>query len=147
MASSSQQQQQDANRMDRGTFVSSESFESLTCGASTSLIERLRQATSADASVSDLKELGRSVQTAAMEKLGGNCGGGVEVAFGGAMGRSFFATADGSTITADVVLFYTLVSIWAAFRCVFPVSIQLPRKYQLLRMCTQLVEAAEGGVR
>ncbi|CAN0120241.1 unnamed protein product [Ectocarpus sp. 4 AP-2014] len=101
--------QQQVQRMDRGSFVSSESFESLTCGAPPVVIERLRQATGADAGPDALKELGESIKKAAVEKLGGSGDkGGVEVAFGGAMGRSFYATADGSTTTADVVLFYTL---------------------------------------
>lgn len=94
--------------MQRGSFVSSEGFESLTCGAALGLIGRLR--TAADAGQEALKELAEEVQSAAISKLGGNQGGGVEVAFGRAMGRSFFATADGSTTTADVVLFFTLVS-------------------------------------
>lgn len=104
-------QQQHVQRMDRGTFISSESFESLTCGAPGVVIERLRQATgSGDAGPDALKELGESIKKAAVDKLGGSGDkGGVEVAFGGAMGRSFYATADGSTTTADVVLFYTLV--------------------------------------
>lgn len=94
--------------LDRGGFVSSESFESLTCGAAPRLIGRLRSA--ADAGQEALKEFAEEVQFAAISRLGGNQGGGVEVAFGRAMGRSFFATADGSTTTADVVLFFTLVS-------------------------------------
>lgn len=96
--------------MDRGSFVSSESFESLTCGAPAVVIERLRQATGADAGPDALEELGESIKKAAVETLGGGGDkGGVELAFGGAMGRSFYATADGSTTTGDVVLFYTLV--------------------------------------
>ncbi|CAM9344698.1 unnamed protein product [Hapterophycus canaliculatus] len=96
--------------MDRATFLSSESFDTLTCGASAPLIDRLRQATAAANAVAGaLEELGRGVKTAALAKLGRElwCGE-MEVAFGGAMGRSFFATADESTTTADVVLFYTL---------------------------------------
>ncbi|CAN0247377.1 unnamed protein product [Scytosiphon promiscuus] len=113
MASSSQQHQEKEHRMNRRTYLSSESFESLTCGASAPLVARLREATNAgvDVDAGALKELGHSVKTAAMEKLAGrdnNCGGRVEVAFGTAMGRSFFATADESDSTADVVLFYTL---------------------------------------
>eukprot|EP00752_Nemacystus_decipiens_P005522 g4994.t1 len=94
--------------MDRGSFVSAEGFESLTCGAAPGLIGRLR--TAADSGQEALKELAEEVQSAATSRLGSNRGGGggVEVAFGRAMGRSFYATADGSTTAADIVLFFTL---------------------------------------
>ena len=102
------QQEQGQHVMKRGSFVSSEDFESLTCGAAPVLVGRLRSA--ADAGQQALKELATEVQDAAISRLGGKAGGGVEVAFGSAMGRSFYATADESTTTADVVLFFTLVS-------------------------------------
>eukprot|EP00903_Cladosiphon_okamuranus_P007959 g7682.t1 len=105
-APSVHQPQEHKKVMERGSFVLSESFESLTCGAAPGLVGRLR--TAADAGEEALKELAEEVQTAAVSRLGGNPGGGVEVAFGRAMGRSFYATADGCTTTADVVLFFTL---------------------------------------
>ena len=103
-----QQHKEQQQVMDRGSFVSSECFESLTCGAAPGLIGRLRAA--ADAGQEVLKGLAEEVQADAISRLGGDQGGGVEVAFGRAMGRSFYATADGSTTTANVVLFFTLVS-------------------------------------
>lgn len=103
-----QQKEEKTQVMERGSFVFSESFESLTCGAALVLIGRLRAA--ADAGQEALKELAQEVKSAAISRLGGNQGGGVEVAFGRAMGRSFYATADGSITAADIVLFFTLVS-------------------------------------
>lgn len=86
----------------------------LTCGAAPGLVGRLR--TAADAGQEEaLKELAEKVQSAATSRLGGNHGGGGVVAFGRAMGRSFYATADGSTTTADIVLFFTLLS-WSQKR-------------------------------
>eukprot|EP00035_Acanthoeca_spectabilis_P003447 m.93363 g.93363 ORF g.93363 m.93363 type:complete len:174 (+) comp12128_c0_seq1:1433-1954(+) len=100
--------------MDRGSLLSSDSFESQTCGAAPGLIPRLRTAmetgaAAAPGEVSAIEQLAKALQSAGCAQLtaAGVRDPKVEVAFGRAMGHSIFATADDAT-TADVVLFFTL---------------------------------------